>query len=227
MIKEEIIKRFKISGKLINIKYLPTGNIHKTYVAVCDENGKQNKYLIQQINNYVFKNPYEVMNNIEGITKHIQKELEKSKDTEHTILKVIQTLDNKNMLVYKNEDGIDEFYRVYNFIDNAICYDNTKDKTVVRTVGKAFGNFQKLLNNYPIKTLAETIPDFHHTKNRLIKFENDIEKDEVNKVQFVKKETEFILERKDICSMIIEKLENNEIPYRVTHNDTKVNNKSK
>lgn len=224
MIKEEIIRRFNIPGKLEEIKQITAGNIHKTYVATYDENGEKNKYLIQQINNYVFKNPYDVMNNIEGITKHLQKELDKMGDKEHKVLRVIKTLDNKNMVVCKNEDGIEEFYRVYNFIDNATCYDSAENQEVVRTVGKAFGNFQKLLNNYPIETLAETIIDFHHTKNRFTAFEKDVEKDEANRVNLVNKEIKFILDRKDICSLIVDKLENKEIPYRVTHNDTKVNN---
>ena len=224
MINEEIVKQFNISGKLVEIKQLTTGNIHKTYVAIYNENEEQKKYLIQQINNYVFKNPYDVMNNIEGITSHVQKELDEVGDEEHKVLKVIKTMDDKNMVVYKNEEGEEEFYRVYNFIDNAICYDTAENPEVVRTAGKAFGNFQKLLNNYPIETLAETIVDFHHTKNRFTAFEKDVEKDEANRVKTVNKEIEFILDRKDLCSIIVNKLENKEIPYRVTHNDTKVNN---
>lgn len=224
MLKEEIIKNFKIPGILKEIKQITTGNIHKTYKAIYIENGKENKYLVQQVNNYVFKNPYDVMNNIEGITKHLQKELDKIGDKEHKVIQVIETLDNKNMLVCKNENGVEEFYRVYSYIDNAICYDNAETPEIVRTAGKAFGNFQKLLNEYPIETLAETIVDFHHTKNRFTNFEKDVEKDEANRVKLVNKEIQFIFDRKDICSLIVDKLENKEIPYRVTHNDTKVNN---
>lgn len=224
MIKEEIIKNFNIPGKLEEIKQITTGNIHKTYVAIYNENGEKSKYLVQQINNYVFKNPYDVMNNIEGITNHLQKELDEIGDKEHKILKVIKTVDNNNMVVCRNEDGVEEFYRVYNFIDNAICYDTAENPAVVRTAGKAFGNFQKLLNNYPIETLAETIVDFHHTKNRFTAFEKDVEKDETNRAKLVDKEIQSILDRKNICSLIVDKLENKEIPYRVTHNDTKVNN---
>lgn len=224
MINEQIINQFNIPGKLAEIKQLTTGNIHKTYVAIYSENGGQKKYLIQQINNYVFKNPYDVMNNIERIASHLQKELDRVGDKDHKVLKVIKTVDNQNMVVHKNEDGVEEFYRVYNFIDNAICYDTTENPGIVRTAGKAFGNFQKLLNNYPIETLAETIVDFHHTKNRLTAFEKDVEKDETNRAKTVNKEIEFILDRKNFCNIIVEKLENKEIPYRVTHNDTKVNN---
>ena len=224
MINEEIIKKFNIPGNLIELKQKTTGNINKTYVAIYEEEGKTKKYLIQQINNYVFKNPYDVMNNIEGITKHIQNELDKEGDTEHKVLKVIKTIDNKNMLVLKNEQGEEEFYRAYDFIDNALCFDTSENIDIVRNAGRAFGNFQKLLNNYPIETLAETIIDFHNTKNRYIKFEENVEKDIANRVKLVEKELNFILQRKELCSLIVDKLDNKEIPNRVTHNDTKVNN---
>lgn len=224
MLNEEIIGKFKIPGELLGIRELTTGNIHKTYVAKFIENGEEKRYLVQQINNYVFKNPYDVMNNIEGITSHLQKELDKIGDNEHKVLQVIKTTDGKNMVVHKNEEEQEEYYRVYNFIDNAVCYDTSENAEIVRSAGKAFGNFQKLLDNYPIENLAETIVDFHHTKNRFLSFEKDVEKDVVNRAKDVNKEIEFILNRKDFCNIIVDKLENKEIPYRVTHNDTKVNN---
>lgn len=224
MIKEEIVKKFAIPGELEEIKQITTGNIHKTYVAIYSEKGIEKKYLIQQINNYVFKNPYDVMNNIEGITNHLQKALERIGDKNHKVLNVIKTIDNENMVVHKNEEGKVDFYRVYNFIENAVSYDNTEKPEIVRTAGKAFGNFQKLLNDYPIETLAETIVDFHHTKNRFTAFEKDVEIDSSNRAKLVNKEIDFILKRRNVCNLIVDKLARKEIPYRVTHNDTKVNN---
>ncbi len=221
---EELIKNFEIAGDLVEIKPITAGNIHKTYVATYLEAGEKKQYLVQQINQYVFKNPYEVMNNIEGITKHLQKELEKNGDKVHQVLQVIPTKDGRNMYVCKNEAGDTEFYRVYNFIQYGISYDTTQNPEIVHSVGKAFGNFQKLLKEYPIGTLAETIKDFHHTKNRYTNWEQDVEKDRAKRVKSVKPEIEFIRARKEICSLLVDKLKNKEIPYRVTHNDTKVNN---
>ena len=224
MIDEEIIKKFNIPGNLVELKQKTNGNINKTYVAIYDEDGKTSKYLIQQINNNVFKNPYELMDNIENVTTFYQKELDKNDDREHKTLKVIKTINNANLIVCKNELNEEEFYRAYNFIDNSVCYDSSEDIEVVRNTGKAFGNFQKILNNYPMETLVETIKDFHNTKKRFTDFEKDVEKDVAKRVDTVNKEIQFILDRKNLCCLIVDKLENKEIPYRVTHNDTKVNN---
>lgn len=224
MINEELIKRFEIPGNLVEVKNKENGNINKTYIATYEQNGENKKYLIQQINHYVFKNPYELMNNIENVTNYIKDELDKQHDAKHKVLKVIRTVDGNNLLVCPDETGKKEFYRAYNFIDNSVCYDTSEDKEVVLNTGKAFGNFQKLLNDYPMDSLAETIKDFHNTKKRFTGFEEDVEKDTAKRAKSVEKEIKFVLDRKNISSTIVDKLDNKEIPYRVTHNDTKVNN---
>lgn len=224
MIDEEIIKQFNIPGNLVNLKQQTNGNINKTYIATYNEDGLEKRYLIQQINDNVFKNPYELMSNIENVTKYIKKELDRQNDTKHTTLKVIKTIDNQNLLVCANENGVKEFYRAYNFIDNSICYNTSEDEEVVRNTGKGFGNFQKMLNDYPMDGLVETIKDFHNTKKRFTKFEQSVENDTAKRAKNVEKEIKFIMDRKNLCSLIVDKLETKEIPVRVTHNDTKVNN---
>ena len=161
MINEEIVKKFDIPGKLVDLKQKTNGNINKTYVATYANDGEEKKYLIQQINNNVFKDPYELMKNIEGVTSFLQKQMDKLGDKTHKVLKVIKTTDSKNLLVFKNEKEENEFYRAYNFIENSVCYDTSENAEVVYNTGKAFGNFQKLLDDYPMDDLAETIKDFH------------------------------------------------------------------
>ena len=224
MIDKEVIKQFNIPGDLVDLKKQTNGIINKTYIATYNEDGKEKKYLIQQINDYVFKNPYDLMENIEGVTSFIKAELEKLNDTQHKTLNVIKTTDNNNLLVCSNEKGIKEYYRAYSFIDNSVCFNTSEDEEVVRNTGKGFGNFQKLLNDYPMDGLAETIKDFHNTKKRFENFLQIVDKDMAGRVKNVEKEIQFIMDRKDLSSLIVDKLESKEIPLRVTHNDTKVNN---
>lgn len=72
--------------------------------------------------------------------------------------------------------------------------------------------------------LEETIKDFHNTKKRYDKLMDDIKIDSEGRVAEVANEIVFILMREDICSLIMDDLGTEEMPYRVTHNDTKVNN---
>lgn len=221
---EEIISKFNIAGKLINVEENNSGNINNTYVATFKmENGSTRKYLIQKINTTVFTEPYKLMKNIEGVTSYLKRQLAKEEDTTHQVLEIIKTKDNKT-LCYVDDNGERDYYRIYEYIENAVTYDCSVDSRIVYNTGKAFGNFQKLLRNYPMTKLSETIKDFHNTEKRYQKLIDDIKIDPFGRAIEVAPEIVFILQREDICSLITEELGTDEVPYRVTHNDTKVNN---
>ncbi len=221
---EEIIKKFNIAGVLIKIENENSGNINNTYIVSFKEvDGSIKKYLIQKINTTVFREPYKLMANIEGVTSYLKKQ-NMLLDDKHKVLEIIKTKDGKSLCDMINSTGEKEYYRVYNFIDNAISYDSSTDLKVVFNVGKAFGNFSRLLVNYPMNELEETIKDFHNTEKRFKIFIEDIKIDAENRALEVAREIVFILKRLDICSTITSKLGISEVPYRVTHNDTKVNN---
>jgi len=221
---EKIIEKFNIEGKLINTETNNSGIINNTYVATMEkEDGTRKKYLIQKINTTVFTEPYKLMKNIEGVTSYLKKEMIKENDTTHEVLEVIKTKDDKS-LCYLDDNGERDYYRIYEFIENAVTYDCSVDTKIVYNTGAAFGNFQKLLRNYPMQRLTETIKDFHDTEKRYRKLIEDIKIDSEGRVMEVAPEIVFILMREDICSIIMEELGTDEVPYRVTHNDTKVNN---
>lgn len=222
MIKK-ILENYEIPGKLESIKEYNVGNINKTYIIEYDNEGKREKYLVQKINTLVFNNPYILMDNIEKVTTYLKNKMNEYKDNDHKVLNIIKT-NKKELLCKIRNDNKDSYYRIYNFIGNSISYNNSIDNRIVYNTGKAFGNFNKLLNEYPINTLEETIIDFHNTQKRLEKFLYDIENDSFKRVNDVKKEIKEILKRSKICSKITKELDERNIPYRVTHNDTKVNN---
>ena len=221
---QTIIQNFNIEGELISLEPNHSGNINNTYVATFSrEDGTQRKYLVQKINTTVFKEPYQLMKNIDSITSYLKRQMIKNGDTEHKVLEIIKTKEGK-LLCYIKTDEERDYYRIYEYIENAITYDCSIDLNIVRNTGRAFGNFQKLLRNFPISKLTETIPDFHNTQKRYKKLLEDIKIDSEGRVDEVTREIVSILQREDNYNLIIEKLGTDEIPYRVTHNDTKVNN---
>lgn len=222
---EEILEKYNIEGKLVNYTQNNSGNINKTYVATFKrEDGTTKKYLIQKINTKVFTEPYKLMKNIEGVTKYLKKEMINEKDNNHKVLEVVKTKDNKSLCYITNASDTREYYRVYEYIENAISYDSSVDKKIVYNTGRAFGNFQKLLRDYPMNKLEETIKDFHNTPERYKKLMYDIKIDSERRVEEASKEIVFILKREEYLSLIMDDLNSKRIPLRVTHNDTKVNN---
>ncbi len=221
---KKIIDQFDILGELNEIKENHSGNINNTYIATfVDEEGIERKYLIQRINTTVFREPYKLMKNIAGVTSYLKKQLVKENDQEHKVLEVVKTKDNK-LLCSIDGNGDRDYYRIYDYIDNAVSYDCSVDPDIVFNVGKAFGGFQRMLRDYPMRKLEETIKDFHSTDKRFKQLIRDIKIDSQGRVESVAPEIVFLLRREDCYSAITSRLGTEEVPLRVTHNDTKVNN---
>lgn len=222
-----IISQFNINGKLVKTIENTQGNINKTYVLIFDDNGSYNKYLLQKINSNVFKEPYLVMKNIELITDFIQKKLNYYNDLEHKTLNIIKTTDGENLCSVINQAGEKEYYRVFNYIENSKSYDNLKEvknpEKLAYEVGKIYGNFQKLLIDFPVNMLGETIKDFHNTPKRFNDLLQSIENKITNRAYAFSEEIVDIISRIKECSYISNSL-GKTIPLRVTHNDTKLNN---
>ena len=93
-----------------------------------------------------------------------------------------------------------------------------------RTVAETLGKFQNQLADYPASTLHETIARFHDTPNRYANFEKALAADALGRAKNITSEIEFIHAREQDCHVLLDQLAAGEIPLRVTHNDTKINN---
>ncbi len=219
---ESIIKNFSLDGSFIKSEPYGFGHINDTYaVYFTMNNGEVKRFILQRINNSIFKSPEKLMENIQSVTSFLRKKIiESGGNPDRETLNVIPAKDGKAF--YKSESG--DFWRVYAFIEDARTYQIVEKPEHLYNAGKAFGNFQKLLSDYPAETLYETIENFHNTKLRFDALINAIEKDVVNRVKDVKYEIGFALKRYDEVILLVEMLEKGELPLRVTHNDTKFNN---
>ena len=217
----EAIDSFPLKGKLIKFKPWGNGHINDTYCLWTKDNDKEIRYILQRMNTNVFKNPDELMENILGVTSHLKnKIIARGGDSLRETMNVIKTKDLKPYFKNKNN----KCFRIYTFVENATSYDLPKNKDDFYESAKAFGNFQSLLSDYPASTLHETIPNFHNTKDRFNKFKEALEKDIMGRKNSCLKEIQFILAREDDALFFQNLIDNNMLPIRVTHNDTKLNN---
>lgn len=224
---ETIINNFNFKGTLEKIEENTQGNINKTYILTYKDNNKTKKYLLQKINDNVFESPNLVMKNIELVTNHIKKKLKDNNDSIHQTLNIIKTFSNENLYIYINDDNEKEYYRAFNFIQNCISYNNLNESNnpleLAYQAGKSFGLFQKLLDDFPINSLHETIKDFHNTPKRFNDLLLSIENKITNRAYDHSLEIIDLMSKIKECSVIIDFL-GKTIPLRVTHNDTKLNN---
>ena len=198
-----------------NIFPYGSGHINGTYCVEVP------KLLLQRINTNVFKDPEALMENIQNVTEYLKVKIqEEGGNPERETLTVIKTLDGKNY--YVDQDG--SVYRMYHFIRNIKVIENDKTYFDLYQAGKGFGHFQKLLREFPVDVLHEIIPDFHHTPKRVDALKKAIEDDCADRAQFIKEDIAQALKYAEISDLIISGIEKGEIPVRVTHNDTKINN---
>lgn len=216
-----ITANFNFCGTYKYYKTKDDGHINTTYLIVFDDNGTEYKYILQKINTFVFKDPDALMQNIIGVTSHLRKRIaENGGDCSKETLKFLQSKNGKYYCVDKNG----ECWRCYGYIDDVYTCNIIDNKDVFQSAGKAFGKFQNELADYPIDTLCETIPNFHNTYSRFLDFKKAVKNNAAGRADSVKEEIDFVLSREADTKVLLDMIDKNELPIRVTHNDTKLNN---
>lgn len=218
---EEAADQFCVKGKPSECGRYGNGHINDTFLF-CTKDGEQDyQYILQRMNTHVFKDPEGLMQNVSGVTTYLRDQIIKAGgDAQRETLTLVKTKAGKDYYV----DSLGSWWRMYLFITDATGYDTVEDEEDFYQSAKAFGHFQRLLDRYPVSLLTETIPDFHNTPKRFETFCKAVERDVCGRAGNVSREITFVMDRKDEMSIVMDKLNSGEIPYRVTHNDTKLNN---
>ena len=218
---KSIVNRFEICGTYDSGEVFGNGHINETFLiktkeADCDD------YILQKVNHYVFRNVEGLMENMRRVTNHIRNKLKSDPqaDIKRNVISIIPAKDGK--LYYKDETG--DYWRILLFIGGGHSYDIVDSPQKAYMGGRAFGNFQKLLSDFPPPPLVETIPNFHNIEMRLQTFFKTVQDDPEGRVSEVKEEIGYVEERQEEMKTIYNLGNEGKIPLRITHNDTKFNN---
>ena len=224
--KEEILKQnideitdaYGFSGKIVGMGPVGNGHINDTFKVDFVDGGEHKSYVYQRVNDYVFKNPDIIMNNIKVVSDYITEKYGENSEEAGMILSFEKAKDGNNFV--KNSAGL---WRVSKYIIGD-SYDTVSDARVLYNTGFAFGRFQNILADLDASLLTETIPDFHNTKKRTERFFEAVALDEHGRCAECEKEIAFLDKHRNDFSRLVELHECGILPYRVTHNDTKFNN---
>ena len=209
---EKAAYAFRLNGQPVSCVPFGHGHINCT-LKIRTDIGKE--YVLQKINKYVFKDPLKLMANACAVTEFIRQR----SDDPRAALHFIPTLQG----TYCHRDAHGEFWRMYDFV-GGFCLDAPESDADFYESALAFGKFQELLSDFPAETLYETIPEFHNTIDRYRLLHESIDTDNVGRRKGVEAEIRFALEREEIAGTLQHMRESGELPLRVTHNDTKLNN---
>jgi hypothetical protein len=213
---------FAVQGEFLFGEEIDSGHINATYRATYRlPNGNVQRYIIQAINRNVFKDPYAVMHNVERVTSHINSRvLRLKKDLGGQTLNLFPARAGGSWI----EDAQGSVWRCYNHIEGCVTYNVVENTRQAYQAARAFGSFQDLVSDLDSSSIIETIPDFHHTRKRFARLMDVANADSLGRLKSVREEFEFIRVRESLTGRLLDFVESGEIPIRVTHNDTKINN---
>ena len=216
-VDHRIAQHFKGPRQVTRISPLGRGHINDTFLVLFADGPD---HVLQRINHFVFPRPEWVMDNIVRVTEHLQAKVAHLPDCHQRSLRVIPTQQERS--VHIDEQG--HYWRMYARLHPMQSYDQLQTPRQAYFVGRSFGEFQALLADLPQPRLHETIADFHHTPRRLARLLHVAQADPQRRRTRAQREIDFAQDRHHRVEMLIECQRRGEIPERITHNDTKLNN---
>ena len=216
----EIIALFQVYGDIVSVHRYGSGHINDTFKVELSIGGAPVSYVLQRINDSIFTRPDRVMENIARVTNHIRGKFAGTEGATRRTLTVIPARDGQP--VARGPEG--GWWRMYVFITGAKTIDLIENAEQARKAAQAFAGFQNALADLPAPRLFETIPNFHNTLSRLEQLDIAAAEDKMGRKASVAAELAFVDARREEAGRIVKMMENGEIPERITHNDTKINN---
>ena len=210
---ENALAQFALAGRVLSCKPHGQGHINRTYLAQT-EGGR--RYILQRISRAAFRDIPALMENVAAVTGYLSRRMEDPRACLH----LVPTRSGGTWY----RDGEGEYWRVYDFIEDSICLQAPETPADFVQSAVAFGGFQRQLQAFPAEKLHETIPNFHNTPDRYRKFRAALQADALGRAAAVEPEIRFLLEREERAGTLQQLRQRGELPLRVTHNDTKLNN---
>ena len=219
---QHVLAAYDFGGEVETVKRFGEGHINDTFrIEARRPDGRLGRSILQRVSPVAFKEPDKLMENIVNVTEHLSREIKRlGGDPTRETLSVLRTRDGAASVT----DSAGGVWRAFPFVEGTVCYQSAETPELFAASGRAFGRFQKLLQNYPADTLYETIPNFHNTEDRLAKLKAAVAADKLGRAAECRQEIDFMLEREADCSVALQALRDGTLPLRVTHNDTKLNN---
>lgn len=216
-----VCQKFDIKGEFRSFERVNGGHINTTYRVYFFRDGEIKDYILQQINTNVFKDPVAMMDNISSITEYIRAKIKQKQATaKRNVLHYSKTQED-HYYTYM-DDG--SFWRCCRFINGSVCFEYVEDLAVVEGAGRAFGEFQIYLNDYPVQNLNIVIPHFHNTIMRFEALREAIKENAAGRFSEVEGLIQDYFQLEEIATRPYRLQRQGVLPLRVTHNDTKPSN---
>jgi len=217
----KLFSKFARDGTLASANAYGSGHIHETFLVQTRERDCPD-YILQRVNNQVFRDVPRLMDNIVRVTEHLRRKIAAipGADPDREVLRVVPNRDGHPF----HRDSAGDYWRCYVFIDHQRQSDRVENPGQALEAGKLFGRFIELLSDLPGPPLHETITAFHNVEHHLDQFKKVLQTDQLQRRAAAAKDIAFVEERSEEMKRILILGRTGIIPLRITHNDTKFNN---
>ncbi len=228
MSAEVVSRQFNVPGRLVACEVIGSGNVNDTYRVIQRTTFSEEQFILQRINQAVFKDPAAVMANIKSVTDHAHRQIDAEADEADRIWqlpRVISTIDDQPH--YCDENG--EYWRALSLIASTKNYDKVTNPGIAFEAGVVLGHFQRLIADFPIEELQDTLPGFHITPGYLAYYdkvlaENPEARSRLDSSTEATRLARFVEKRRDFASILEDALSRGELTLRPIHGDPKITN---
>jgi Ser/Thr protein kinase RdoA (MazF antagonist) len=198
---------------IVAVAPLGSGHIHQTF----EVRTAREHWVLQRINTHVFADVDRVMDNVGRVTAHLAQRLGPGDPR-----RVLRLRPTRAAASYAREDAA--AWRVFDYVEHTFVLDRAAGVAECSEAGRAFGSFARWLSDLPEPPLHTTLPDFHATDRRRLQLEAAVARDPLGRAAEVRAECAFVAARAALADESARWAAAGELPLRVTHNDTKLNN---
>lgn len=208
---ESILSDFRLPGKDCLITTFGSGLINNTWKI----DHKQEAFLLQKVNQNVFKNPQDISDNIKALAEYLHRH-----SSEYMFVVPVSSI-NKKELIYLPGQG---YFRLFPFVKNSFTYDTVPQPSIAYEAAKQFGKFTRLLSGFDATQLHITLPGFHNLSLRYVQFEKALINGSKDRIDEATQSIKFLKKHQDIVLKYEEIKQDPAFKIRVTHHDTKISN---
>jgi hypothetical protein len=207
-----VLEEFGYTPNKCSVTPLGNGLINSTYLIKVNSKS----FVLQHLNKHVFRSPAQVTNNADHISQHLKAKHDKNQYALQLIWQY-QTKKKQNHVKIN-----DEYWRSLHCIENCYTIETIENNDQAKLVANAFAQFTSALTDFDSQLLVDIIPDFHNLSARLAQLENAIDESSSKLIEQAQSTLDYIATQQCFCQDVATLIK--QLPLRVTHNDTKINN---
>ena len=203
-----VLLKYGISSES-SIQPYGTGLINHTWKV----EEKDQAFILQRINESVFKQPLDISSNIEQIGSFL-----KEHHPDYFFVHPIRSLEGGYVVEEKG------WYRLFPFIKDSHSLDVVECPEQAFEAAFQFGSFTRSLSGFPLQQLAYTLPHFHDLDMRQEEFFKACDEGNPARLREAQEAIGFLKNQGHVVDRSKKIKASAGIKQRVTHHDTKISN---